>query len=259
LLAHELEGNDAAFIASGDNNYIDVNFPPYIPEIIIEANDTWIGNDVTVYVTIANTTGNVTIKVNDKEFKDLTLIDGKVSQIVDASDLIAGINNIVVTFTSTDGAMRSGNETAAFYVLNGVVTQDTYTLYFNQDDNGKLVDAVPIGATLDFQGSIINPDQAITVQMNVNKPVNIISSTKDAYVDLNTTAGSLLGESPGNSFAVTLGGSGSNVTGIYFHNTQIWISNTHDVVLDNISVVVDGGSIAFAYSRWSGNRYQSYR
>jgi hypothetical protein len=75
--------------------------------------------------------------------------------------------------------------------------------------------------------------------MNVNKPVNIISTTHDAYVDLNTTAGSLLGESPGNSFAVTNGGSGSNVTGIYFHNTQVWIANTHDVVLDNISVVVE--------------------
>ena len=239
LLAHELEGDAAAFIASGDNNYININFPPYIPEIIIEANDTWIGNDVTVYVTIANTTGNVTIKVNDKEFKDLTLIDGKVSQIVDASDLIAGINNIVVTFTSTDDSMRSGNETGAFYVLNGVVTQDNYLSYFNQDDNGKLFDYVPEGATLDFQGSIINPDQANIVQMNINKPVNIVSTTGDAYVDLNTTAGSLLGESPGNSFAVTNGGSGSNVTGIYFHNTQIWISNTHDVVLDGISVVVE--------------------
>ena len=137
LLAHELEGNAAAFIESGDNNYIDVNFPPYIPDIIIEADNIWIGNDVTVYVTIANTTGNVTIKVNDKEFKDLILVDGKVSQFVNASDLVAGINNVVVTFTSTDGAMRSGNETGAFYVLDGVVTQDTYTLYFNQEDNGN--------------------------------------------------------------------------------------------------------------------------
>ena len=102
-----------------------------------------------------------------------------------------------------------------------------------------MFDYVPEGATLDFQGSIINPDQANVVQMNVNKPVNIITSTNDAYVDLNTTAGSLLGESPGNSFAITYGGSGSNVTGINFHNTQLWFSNTHNVTLDNISNVVE--------------------
>ena len=118
-------------------------------------------------------------------------------------------------------------------------------------------DFVPEGATLDFQGSIINPDQDITVQININKPVNVISSTKDAYVDLNTTAGSLLGDSPGNSFAVTRGGSGSNISGIYFHNTQLWFSNTHNVILDNISNIVEdqkvgsgvgacvGGSVAF--------------
>ena len=111
--------------------------------------------------------------------------------------------------------------------------------YFNQADSGRFVDYIPDGATLDFRGSIINPDQNIIVQMNVNKPVNIISSTHDAYIDLNTTAGSLLGESPGNSFAITYGGSGSNVSGLRFHNTQLWIANTHHVVLDNISNVIE--------------------
>ena len=239
LITQELEGNDAALIESGDNNYIDINFPPYLPKIIIEANATWIGNDVTVDVTVVNTTGNVTIKVNEKEFKDLVLVDSKVSQLFNASDLVPGVNNVTVTFTSTDAIMRSSSENYTFWILDGVVTQDNYINYFNQEDNGKLFDYVPEGATLDFQGSIINPDTEIVVQMNVNKPVNIVSTTKDAYVDLNTTAGSLLGESPGNSFAVTRGGSGSNVTGIYFHNTQIWISNTTHVVLDNISVVVE--------------------
>ncbi|WP_406533835.1 DUF3344 domain-containing protein [Methanobrevibacter sp.] len=124
-----------------------------------------------------------------------------------------------------------------------IVTQDTYSLYFNQEDNGKLFDYVPEGATLDFQGSIINSNQANVIQMNINKPVNIISSTHDAYIDLNNTASSLLGESPANSFAITNGGSGTNVTGIRFHNTQLWIANAHNVVLDNISYVIENQKI----------------
>jgi hypothetical protein len=57
--------------------------------------------------------------------------------------------------------------------------------------------------------------------MNINKHVNIITSTHDAFIDLNTTAGSLFGEDPGDSFAITYNGSGTNVTDIVFHNSQI--------------------------------------
>ena len=258
LLAHELEGDAAAFIESGDNNYILVNFPPYLAQIIIDADDIWIGSDNTINVTVVGATGNVTIKVNEKEFKDLVLVNGSVSQIVSAADLVAGANEVTVTFTSTIESIRPGSENATFYVLDGVVTQDTYLLYFNQEDNGKLFDYIPEGATLDFQGSIINPDTNIVVQMNVNKPVNIVSTTGDAYVDLNTTAGSLLGESPGNSFAVTNGGSGSNITGIYLHNTQLWIANTHNVVLDNISVVVEDQRVGSGVGATSIRENSSY-
>jgi hypothetical protein len=129
--------------------------------------------------------------------------------------------------------------TIAIIVLDGVVTQDTYYYYFNQEDSGKLFDYIPEGVTLDFQGSIINEDQSIKIWFNVNKPVNIVSTTNDAYIDLNTTAGSLQGENPGNRFTVSYGGSGSNITGLNFHNTQLWIANTHHVVLDNISNVIE--------------------
>ena len=197
----------------------------------------WIGSNGVVTVNVPNATGNVTIKVNNKEYSVELDENGTATKEIPAEDLVAGENNVTATYEN-EAYSPVSNDTV-LTVLDGVVTQDTYELYFNQEDNGRLFDFVPEGATLDFQGRIINPDQAKTVQMNVNKPVNIVSTTEDAYVDLNTTAGSLLGESPGNSFAVTNGGSGSNVTGIYFHNTQLWISNTHDVVLDNISVVVE--------------------
>ena len=243
LYAHELAGDDAAVIDDGENNTIENNQPPYHFDIIIETNGTWIGNVNPVKVTVVNATGalgtgKVTFKIGGTEFT-VDLVDGQANYDISPNLLVAGENEIVVDYISNDTAYRSSSASAKFQVIDGVVTQDNYFVYFNQADNGKLFDFVPEGATLDFQGAIINPNQEITVQININKPVNIISSTKDAYVDLNTTAGSLLGDSPGNSFAVTRGGSGSNISGIYFHNTQLWISNTNNVVLDNISVVVE--------------------
>jgi hypothetical protein len=38
--------------------------------------------------------------------------------------------------------------------------------------------------------------------MVIDKPIHMISSTKDAYIDLNTKAGSMTGESPGDSFEI---------------------------------------------------------
>ena len=236
LYAYYLVGDDAAVIVEGDNDTIENN-RPYQANITVSGDNVWTGSDATVTVSVPNATGTVTIEVNGKSYDVELDENGTATKDIPAEDLVAGENIVSATYKGT--AFAPTTNITSIFVLDGVVTQDTYELYFNQDDNGKLFDYVPEGATLDFQGRIINPDQAKTVQMNVNKPVNIVSTTEDAYVDLNTTAGSLLGESPGNSFAVTNGGSGSNVTGIYFHNTQLWISNTHDVVLDNISVVVE--------------------
>ena len=244
LYAHNLTGDDSVLIASGENNTVENNQPPYHFDVIVDVNGTWVGYDNIVKVTVTNATGalatgSVQFKINNVVLSTVTLIDGEAILIIPAKLLVVGENEVVAQYESNNSLYRGSEGSAKFQVVDGVVTQDNYFVYFNQADNGKFFDYVPEGVTLDFQGSIINPDQANTVQMNVNKPVNIISTTGDAYVDLNTTAGSLLGESPGNSFAVTNGGSGSNVTGIFFHNTQIWISNTSNVVLDNISVVVE--------------------
>jgi len=237
LVSTDLCGDDSVYIGSGSGNVVEDNLPAKsLANITVAADPVWTGSNATVSVTVPNATGTVTIEVNGKSYT-VDLVDGVATFEVVAEDLVDGENIITATYEGPEFA--TSEATGVLFVADGVVTQDTYLYYFNQEDDGRLFDYVPEGATLDFQGSIINPDTNIIVQMNVNKPVNIVSTTKDAYVDLNTTAGSLLGESPGNSFAVTNGGSGSNVTGIYFHNTQVWIANTHNVVLDNISVVVE--------------------
>ena len=119
-----------------------------------------------------------------------------------------------------------------------IVTNETLHEYFHNDTEGNLTDIVNPGDILDFQGNI-----TANHSLTVNKPINIISSTQDAYVDLDTHAGSLLGENQGNKFTINNQGSYSNLTGIYFHNTQLWFYNTHYVTINNISAVVEDQQI----------------
>ena len=186
-----------------------------------------------VIVCIPFGTGNVNVTINGKQ-EILELVDGMAIYNIDATDVISEIN---VTYA---GSFRlNGANSTEFKVLNNVVNAENYMYYFNQADGGKMFGFIEDGTTLDFQGSIINPNQTNNITFNVIKPVNIISTTNDAYIDLNTTAGSLIGENPGNRFTISYGGSGTNMTGINFHNTQLWLSNTHHVVLDRVSNVIE--------------------
>ena len=231
LYAHELKGDDAAIFKSGTNNIIKDN-KPIASDIIIDVNNVWIGKEAVIGVTLNSTaTGSVNITVGGKTYT-VSLTDGKATLKV--SDLVAGVNTVVVNYYGDDNFKYSTNSTT-FKVLDGVVTNETFFDYFI---NGTLADYVPEGATLDFRGKFYSHDD-VKFDLAINKPINMISTTGDAFIDLNTTAGSLLGENPGSCFTINNGGSGSNVSGIIFHNTQVWIYDAHNVVLDNISVIVE--------------------
>ena len=187
-----------------------------------------------VVIAIPFATGNVSAIINGKE-ETLELINGIAYYDIAEGQEIYEIN---VTYAG-NARLNPANSTEFAYLTNNVVNNDNYMYYFNQRDAGKVFEFIEDGSTLDFQGSILNPDQNKNVWFNVNKPLNIISTTNDAYIDLNTTAGSLLGENPGNRFTVSYGGSWSNITGINFHNTQLWVFNTHHVVLDRVSNVIE--------------------
>ena len=231
LYAHELKGDDAAIFKSGTNNIIKDN-KPIASDIIIDVNNVWIGKEAVIGVTLNSAaTGSVNITVGGKTYT-VSLTDGKATLKV--SDLVAGVNTVVVNYYGDDNFKYSTNSTT-FKVLDGVVTNETFFDYFI---NGTLADYVPEGATLDFRGKFYSHDD-VKFDLAINKPINMISSTKDAFIDLNTTAGSLLGENPGSCFTINNGGSGSNVSDIIFHNSQVWIYDAHNVVLDNISVIVE--------------------
>ncbi len=123
-----------------------------------------------------------------------------------------------------------------------IVNNDTISTIFsntgkstysnNYFDTSLLGDEINAGDTLDFQGSISG-----NYNLTIDKAVNIISSTNDAYIDLNTTCKGLMGGSPGNSFSVNCNGSYTNITGINFRNTQLFVINASHVTLDNITCI----------------------
>ena len=235
LYAHELKGNDAAIFKSGTNNIVKNNYP--MPtDIIIDVNNAWVGKEAVIGITLNSAaTGTANIMVGGKTYT-VNLTDGKATLKV--SDLPAGENTVVVNYEGNDKIIASTNSTT-FKVFDGIVTNETFFDYFI---NGTLADYVPEGATLDFRGKFYSHDD-VKFDLVINKPINMISTTDDAFIDLNTTAGSLLGENPGSCFTINNGGSGSNVSGIIFHNTQVWIYDAHNVVLNNISVIVENKKV----------------
>ncbi|WP_400217996.1 Ig-like domain repeat protein [Methanobrevibacter smithii] len=231
LYAHELNGDDAAIFKSGTNNVVKNNYP-MSTDIIIDVNNAWIGKEAVIGITLNSAaTGTANIMVGGKTYT-VNLTDGKATLKV--SDLPAGENTVKVDYDG-DGKFKSSTNSTTFKVFDGIVTNETFFDYFI---NGTLADYVPEGATLDFRGKFYSHDD-VKFDLIINKPINMISTTGDAFIDLNTTAGSLLGENPGSCFTINNGGSGSNVSGIIFHNTQVWIYDAHNVVLNNISVIVE--------------------
>ncbi|AWX32223.1 Ig-like domain-containing protein [Methanosphaera sp. BMS] len=102
----------------------------------------------------------------------------------------------------------------------------------------SLSDSIAEGDILDFQGTIDKNHS-----LEINKPVNVISSTQDAVISLHTKSGSLLGENPGNLFAIRNGASGSNISGLYLYNTECWVHNLYDSVLYNMTMYVKDASV----------------
>ena len=159
---------------------------------------------------------------------------------VPASDEIIEDGDISNVASGDKEILSASQEEKLSDSFNVIVINGTnYDDYFNQTDGGKLVDSIKAGDTLDIQGSIISPNASNKIFMDINKPINIISTTGDGYIDLDTTAHSVMGSLPDNSFVISNGGSYSNVTGITFHNTQMWITNTTHVVLDSIRVIIE--------------------
>ena len=119
-----------------------------------------------------------------------------------------------------------------------VITNETFSNYF--DGEGRLLDSVVEGSTLDFQGSIEASSNIKSIY--INKSVNIVSTTNDATITLNTVNGTLGIEHIDNRFIVS-NASSIKIKDVTFNRTQILIYDSSNVVLDNINVISDNYKI----------------
>lgn len=148
--------------------------------------------------------------------------------------------------SDSDNAVVDNNKIIDKTNDNKVIKKDPTTHVVNNDNvddifsgvNYTLGDSISEGDTLDFQGTIDREHSLV-----INKPINTLSSTKDAVISLHTVAGSLMGEDPGNSFVVNIGASGSNITGLYLNNTECWIHNLYNAVLYNMTMHVENARV----------------
>ena len=96
--------------------------------------------------------------------------------------------------------------------------------------NGEFNEHVPDGVTVDLQGVF----EGSKYQLNINKPVNIISSTNDGFIDYHTGTYRQYDEDNGGVFKISKEGAGTNITGITIHNTRLSVENTSNIHIDNV-------------------------
>jgi hypothetical protein len=186
-----------------------------------------------IYVKVEDGIASLTYTIpTTYKAKEYTLKASYMSSIYDKAE-----GNATLTVVKT----RSGNSNNnGLTANNNGLKTDSETVHIVTNDNvdeyikaNGLTSLVSPGDTLDIQGLIDR-----THSLVINKPINIISSTQDAVINLHTVAGSLMGEDPGNCFVVNKAGAGSNISSLYLNNTECWIFNTHDVTLHNMTMHV---------------------
>ncbi|AWX32269.1 hypothetical protein [Methanosphaera sp. BMS] len=198
-------------------------------------------------------TGKVVFKINGKTIKDENnkVIYSPVENGIASCEytipetMKAKTYNITAVFTASQYNRTEANAQLTVEATENNGTNPTGTVHIITNDNvdsymtkNGLSDLVSAGDTLDIQGTIDK-----THSLVINKPINVISSTRDAVINLHTKAGSLMGEDPGNCFTVNKAGAGSNISSLYLTNTECWIFNTHDVTLHNMTMHVKDAQV----------------
>ena len=106
-----------------------------------------------------------------------------------------------------------------------VLTAENYDEYVT---DGTFNSNVNKGDTIDMQGLFDSSLKGLTI----NKAVNIISSTNDANISLDS---GLDTRRTGNQFIISSKASGTNITGISFYNTRVTVDGAKRVSINNIT------------------------
>lgn len=150
-------------------------------------------------------------------------IDNNLNEI-NTQDLISISNEESVSVeetASTENVLKSESTTH-------VVTNQNYKDYF--DENNTLTDLVKDGDTLDLQGNFTSSEDEKFI-MEINKQVNIISSTKDATF-ISTATDKI-------SFNIVAGANYTNLSDIKFINTCVFVKGASHVTIDGITIIAN--------------------
>ncbi|WP_298519994.1 Ig-like domain-containing protein [uncultured Methanobrevibacter sp.] len=180
-----------------------------------------------------NATDDATTLTVQPTSDDMAIQDSELDSNLALEDNVEE-ENVLETADSGGEIVSGENEEVLNDPVSFVITNETFNNYF--DSEGRLLDSVPEGATLDFQGSIVASDNIKAIY--INKSVNIISSTKDATITLNTVNGELGKENIAGRFMID-SVSAVIIKDIVFNRTQMLIFDSSSVVLDNISLISD--------------------
>ena len=133
-------------------------------------------------------------------------------------DLMETINNNIILTKNIKSSIKSSPKTI-------ILTSENYNEYVSDRELNSNVNK---GDTIDMQGLFDSSLKGLTI----NKPVNIISSTNDANISLDS---GLNTRRTGNQFIVNIAGSGTNITGLNFYNTRVTIDGANDVSINNVT------------------------
>ena len=186
----------------------------YVPGIKVSTNNSQFENNE---ITVLHTDKTLELIGDNNLVRYNTLTAGEKEG--DATVIVTGDNNIVEQNPKPEPKTI-------------IVTQDNVEDVFSGEGHTLGVDVNP-GDTLDFQG-LIDKNHSLVI----NKPVTVVSTTKDAVIRLHTVAGSLMGDDPGNCFVINKGASGSYVSGLRLENTECWVYNLYNATLYNMTMYV---------------------
>jgi len=203
----------------------------------------------TILILLAGVTATSATEISD----DTTVLS-------DADDTIAAD---VATPTVSDNKVMDTSKNIKKEPKTHIVNNDTITSVFSKEgtspyagygfNSSLLGDDINDGDTIDIQGTITG-----NYNLTINKAVNIISSTHDAIINLNTSCTNLVGTDPSNHFIIGNEGSYTNITGINFYNTQIFVVNSTHVTFDHINATVKGNRLGGGVGQTSIRENSSY-
>ena len=166
-------------------------------------------------------------------FLIILLVGISIVSAADTSDISTDTTDgTVVSSSVSDDSNLDKNTYDKDVTVKSNLKKDSRTIVLNStsfDDyvsDGKFNGNVTDGDTVDVQGLLDGTHFGLTV----NKPVNIISSTNDAYIGADSPMG----------FTISSSGSGTNITGIHFHNVHFVVQHASNIFINNITVETAG-------------------